>query len=45
MNATMRRVVIGTAAVSTALSLAACGKAGDDKKSDSSSSSSPPSTQ
>jgi D-xylose transport system substrate-binding protein len=40
MNATMRRVVIGTAAVSMALSLAACGKAGDDKKSDSSSSSS-----
>ncbi|MER7937050.1 MULTISPECIES: substrate-binding domain-containing protein [unclassified Streptomyces] len=36
----MRRVVIGTAAVSMALSLAACGKAGDDKKSDSSSSSS-----
>ncbi|MER7841290.1 substrate-binding domain-containing protein [Streptomyces sp. NPDC096040] len=40
MNATMRRVVIGTAAVSMALSVAACGKAGDDKKSDSSSSSS-----
>ncbi len=40
MNATMRRVVIGTAAVSMALSIAACGKAGDDKKSDSSSSSS-----
>ncbi|WP_089104726.1 sugar ABC transporter substrate-binding protein [Streptomyces hyaluromycini] len=36
----MRRVVIGTAAVSMALSIAACGKAGDDKKSDSSSSSS-----
>ncbi|MEW1780311.1 substrate-binding domain-containing protein [Streptomyces sp. NPDC086777] len=36
----MRRVVIGTAAVSMALSVAACGKAGDDKKSDSSSSSS-----
>ncbi|MFF4302011.1 sugar ABC transporter substrate-binding protein [Streptomyces sp. NPDC001601] len=40
MNATMRRVVIGTAAVSMALSVAACGKAGDSKKSDSSSSSS-----
>lgn len=39
MNATMRRVVIGTAAVSMALSMAACGKAGD-KKDDSSSSSS-----
>ncbi|WNM30901.1 substrate-binding domain-containing protein [Streptomyces sp. Li-HN-5-11] len=38
MNATMRRVVIGTAAVSMAVSLAACGKAGD-KKSDSGSSS------
>lgn len=37
MNATMRRVVIGTAAVSMALSMAACGKAGD-KSSDSSSS-------
>ncbi|MEU1114286.1 substrate-binding domain-containing protein [Streptomyces sp. NPDC005866] len=36
----MRRVVIGTAAVSMALSLAACGKAGDSKKSDSGSSSS-----
>ncbi|MER6537116.1 sugar ABC transporter substrate-binding protein [Streptomyces sp. 900105755] len=36
----MRRVVIGTAAVSMALSVAACGKAGDSKKSDSSSSSS-----
>ncbi|OIJ65776.1 sugar ABC transporter substrate-binding protein [Streptomyces mangrovisoli] len=35
----MRRVVIGTAAVSMALSVAACGKAGD-KKDDSSSSSS-----
>ncbi|MEW2619477.1 substrate-binding domain-containing protein [Streptomyces sp. NPDC048106] len=35
----MRRVVIGTAAVSMALSLAACGKAGDNKKSDDSSSS------
>ncbi|MEU6083919.1 substrate-binding domain-containing protein [Streptomyces sp. NPDC047108] len=30
MNATMRRVVIGTAAVSMALSMAACGKAGSD---------------
>ncbi|MFJ3309727.1 sugar ABC transporter substrate-binding protein [Streptomyces sp. NPDC086549] len=39
MNVTMRRVVIGTAAVSMALSVAACGKAGD-KKDDSSSSSS-----
>ncbi|MEU5593422.1 substrate-binding domain-containing protein [Streptomyces sp. NPDC020298] len=39
MNATMRRVVIGTAAVSMALSMAACGKAGD-KKDDSGSSSS-----
>ncbi|MEU6067969.1 MULTISPECIES: sugar ABC transporter substrate-binding protein [Streptomyces] len=39
MNATMRRVVIGTAAVSMALSMAACGKAGD-KKDDSSSSNS-----
>ncbi|MEV6977758.1 substrate-binding domain-containing protein [Kitasatospora sp. NPDC093806] len=32
MNATMRRVLIGTAAVSMALSMAACGKAGGDKK-------------
>src|SRR5215217_1408017 len=39
MNATMRRVVIGTAAVSLALSVAACGKAGDDKDSDSGSTS------
>ncbi|MEU9289193.1 substrate-binding domain-containing protein [Streptomyces sp. NPDC048275] len=42
MNAMMRRVVIGTAAVSMALSVAACGKAGDDSSdsgSDSSSSS------
>jgi len=39
MNATMRRVVIGTAAVSMALSMAACGKAGE-KKNDSGSSSS-----
>ncbi|MGP3985126.1 substrate-binding domain-containing protein [Streptomyces sp. KR80] len=30
MNAMMRRVVIGTAAVSMALSMAACGKAGSD---------------
>ncbi|WP_405895555.1 MULTISPECIES: sugar ABC transporter substrate-binding protein [unclassified Streptomyces] len=30
MNATMRRVVIGATAVSLALSVAACGKAGDD---------------
>ncbi|MGW1026504.1 sugar ABC transporter substrate-binding protein [Streptomyces sp. NPDC002577] len=40
MNATMRRVVIGTAAVSMALSLAACGKAGDKKDDNDSSSSS-----
>ncbi|MFJ6833814.1 sugar ABC transporter substrate-binding protein [Streptomyces sp. NPDC091209] len=40
MNAMMRRVVIGTAAVSMALSVAACGKAGDKSSSDSSSSSS-----
>ena len=40
MNATMRRVVIGATAVSMALSIAACGKAGDDKASDSGSSSS-----
>ncbi|MFB7212165.1 substrate-binding domain-containing protein [Streptomyces sp. NPDC056255] len=33
MNATTRRIVIGTAAVSMAVSLAACGKAGDDKDS------------
>ncbi len=39
MNATMRRVVIGTAAVSLALSVAACGKAGDDNDSGSGSSS------
>ncbi|ELP70243.1 sugar ABC transporter substrate-binding protein [Streptomyces turgidiscabies] len=39
MNAMMRRVVIGTTAVSMALAVAACGKAGDDK-SDSDSSSS-----
>ncbi|MFI6445158.1 sugar ABC transporter substrate-binding protein [Kitasatospora sp. NPDC050543] len=32
MNAMMRRAVIGTAAVSMALSMAACGKAGGDKK-------------
>ncbi len=38
MNATMRRVVIGTAAVSMALSMAACGKAGEKKSSDSGSS-------
>ncbi|MEU5276356.1 substrate-binding domain-containing protein [Streptomyces asoensis] len=35
----MRRVVIGATAVSMALSIAACGKAGDDKDSDSGSSS------
>ncbi|GAA1099599.1 MULTISPECIES: sugar ABC transporter substrate-binding protein [Kitasatospora] len=34
MNAMMRRAVIGTAAVSMALSMAACGKAGSDKKDD-----------
>lgn len=33
MNAMTRRIVIGTAAVSMAVSLAACGKAGDDKDS------------
>ncbi|MDX6329695.1 MAG: D-xylose transport system substrate-binding protein, partial [Streptomycetaceae bacterium] len=33
MNAMMRRVVIGTAAVSMALSMAACGKAGSNKSS------------
>lgn len=39
MNATMRRVVIGATAVSMALSIAACGKAGDkDKESGSGSS-------
>ncbi|WP_371479154.1 sugar ABC transporter substrate-binding protein [Kitasatospora sp. NBC_00315] len=32
MNVMMRRAVIATAAVSMALSMAACGKAGDDKK-------------
>ncbi|WP_030231506.1 sugar ABC transporter substrate-binding protein [Streptomyces sp. NRRL S-350] len=32
MNAMMRRAVIATAAVSMALSMAACGKAGGDKK-------------
>lgn len=32
MNAMTRRLVIGTAAVSMALSMAACGKAGGDKK-------------
>jgi D-xylose transport system substrate-binding protein len=36
MNAMMRRVVIGTAAVSMALSVAACGKAGSDSGSSSS---------
>ncbi|MFJ8942206.1 sugar ABC transporter substrate-binding protein [Streptomyces sp. NPDC102395] len=38
MNATMRRVAIGATAVSMALSIAACGKAGDDKDSGSSNS-------
>ncbi|MFE7841546.1 sugar ABC transporter substrate-binding protein [Streptomyces sp. NPDC057474] len=33
MNATMRRVAIGATAVSLALSVAACGKAGDDNDS------------
>ena len=37
MNAMTRRIVIGTAAVSMALSMAACGKAGGSKSSDSSS--------
>jgi D-xylose transport system substrate-binding protein len=32
MNAMMRRAVIGTAAITMAISMAACGKAGDDKK-------------
>ncbi|MDH6127856.1 substrate-binding domain-containing protein [Kitasatospora sp. GP82] len=32
MNAMMRRAVVGTAAVSMALTMAACGKAGGDKK-------------
>ena len=32
MNATMRKVVIGTTAVSMALAVAACGKAGDNNK-------------
>ncbi|WP_377268972.1 sugar ABC transporter substrate-binding protein [Peterkaempfera sp. SMS 1(5)a] len=36
MNALMRRAVIGTAAVSMALTMAACGSAGGGKKSDSS---------
>ncbi|SFE88746.1 D-xylose transport system substrate-binding protein [Actinacidiphila alni] len=40
MNAMTRRIAVGTVAVSIALTMAACGKAGDDKKSDSSSSSS-----
>jgi D-xylose transport system substrate-binding protein len=35
MNAMTRRIVVGTAAVSVALTMAACGKAGDDKGSDS----------
>lgn len=39
MNATMRRVVIGATAVSLALTVAACGKAGDDNDSDSGSTS------
>ncbi|MDX6311779.1 MAG: D-xylose transport system substrate-binding protein [Streptomyces sp.] len=38
MNAMMRRVVIGTAAVSMALSVAACGKAGNSSSNSSSSS-------
>lgn len=37
MNAMTRRIVIGTAAVSIAVTMAACGKAGDDKGSSSSS--------
>src|SRR4051812_30888855 len=32
MNATMRKVVIGATAVSMALAVAACGKAGDNNK-------------
>ncbi|GAA3785210.1 sugar ABC transporter substrate-binding protein [Streptomyces coacervatus] len=39
MNATMRKVVIGTTAVSMALAVAACGKAGDNNKKSSSTSS------
>lgn len=39
MNAMMRRAVIGTAAVSMALTMAACGKAGGDKSTNSASSS------
>jgi D-xylose transport system substrate-binding protein len=35
MNAMTRRIVVGTAAVSIALTMAACGKAGDDKGSSS----------
>jgi D-xylose transport system substrate-binding protein len=35
MNAMTRRFAVGTVAVSIALTMAACGKAGDDKKSDS----------
>jgi D-xylose transport system substrate-binding protein len=35
MNAMTRRIAVGTVAVSIALTMAACGKAGDDKKSDS----------
>ncbi|WP_405591739.1 sugar ABC transporter substrate-binding protein [Streptomyces sp. NBC_01190] len=34
MNALTRRMVVGTAVVSMAFTLAACGKAGDDKNSD-----------
>ena len=41
MNAISRRIVVGSAVVTLALTMAACGKAGDDnKKSDSSTSSS-----
>jgi len=40
MNAMTRRIAVGTVAVSIALTMAACGKAGDDKKSDTGSSSS-----
>ncbi|MFF4801602.1 sugar ABC transporter substrate-binding protein [Streptomyces sp. NPDC001351] len=39
MNATMRKVVIGTTAVSMALAVAACGKAGDNNKKSTSTSS------
>lgn len=40
MNAMTRRIAVGTVAVSIAITMAACGKAGDDKKSDTGASSS-----